>query len=170
MFAYCLNNPVNMFDSDGESAIAIGVILVSSAIVGTGMGAFSALNTGSNVAESALKGFGTGLAGAACGLFISSTSLAVATAAVAGTAVDLSVQVASQYISSGAIKSDELNWGSAIKTGVLTGVGAAIPKFPNAMDDIVESISTSIVWNEGATIVSVFDTVFSKVVDKLDRR
>ena len=164
MFAYCGNNPVIGYDPTGEFGL-IAAIITTGAIVGGLMGAFSAATTGGNILESTIEGCLTGALGSVCGLLISNPVTAVVLATVGGAAIDVATQVAVQHVKTGEVNIEEVDVGRAIKTGLMTGIGTAIPKFGTPAEDAVDAFGTALIWAEGSIIITVVDVVVTKIVE-----
>ncbi len=165
MFAYCQNNPVNYQDPTGEIAfttLAIIVIIVGSVVGGT-MGAMSAATTGGNIAEAAIEGAITGAIASACGLLIPNPGLAIGAATLFGFLTDISVQHTSHMINTEDISTD---WGRAIKVGIQTGLGTAIPQLGSPTTVAEEAFATALIWAEGSTLITVTDIVVTKFIEK----
>ena len=123
MFAYCLNDPVNHSDPDGNFCITACIIVIASgAVIGGALGAFNASATGGNVMEGMIEGTLLGAIGSACG-FVSllptvSAAAAVAVATIAGGIVDLVTQEVAHVSRTGrGLGVTELDWGRTIKMG-----------------------------------------------------
>ncbi|MBO5357104.1 MAG: hypothetical protein J6A95_04980 [Clostridia bacterium] len=85
LYAYCENSPISNVDPKGESALAIGIFIGVSTIVGGILGAFSAAATGGNVLEGALKGAVTGAIAATTTVFMPQLVATILPAATATT-------------------------------------------------------------------------------------
>ena len=99
LYAYCLNNPIDSTDSNGHFALAI---IITGAVVGGLLGAFSAVTTeenvtGKDIGMSIVKGALTGALGSACGLMASATA-GIVLACVGGAVIDFGMQVTNQYM------------------------------------------------------------------------
>ena len=123
------------------------------------MGAFTAATTGGNVLESIIEGCLTGAAGALCGLLISTPVVAIGTAFVAGFAID----VATQCVSNKSIDLRKVDYARSVKTGDLTGIGAAIPQFGAPLKSATDAFATALIWSEGSTLIACTDVVATKV-------
>ena len=163
LFAYCKNNPVMGYDSAGHFGF-LGAIIAAGAIVGGLMGAFSAATTGGNVLESMIEGCLTGALGATCGLLISNPIVAVSVATLGGTAIDLATQTAVQYIENKSVDISKVDPIRAAKTGVLTGLGTAIPQFGEGASNAVDAFGTALIWAEGSALLSCADVIITKLV------
>ena len=152
-FAYCLNNPVNKSDPTGHFGI-IGIIAVGTVIGGL-LGAFSAATTGGNIIESAIEGALTGALGSACGLLLTPFT-AVAAASFGGALIDFSTQLTTQYIEMGSVSLKNVDFKRVAKTGLQTGLGAAIPAIKHS-SGAVDSFGTAIVWAEASTLITCTD-------------
>ena len=162
LFAYCKNNPVLFEDHKGNFGLVAAVVLTG-AVVGGLLGAFSAATTGGNVLESAIEGVLTGAVGAACGLLISNPVVAISCAAIGGMAVDYAPQATTQYIENGYLDSSKIDVGRIKKTGLLTGLGAAIPQFGQPTKYASDAFGTALIWGEGSTLITVADVVTTKI-------
>ena len=156
-FAYCLNNPVNKSDPTGHFGI-IGIIAVGTVIGGL-LGAFSAATTGGNIIESAIEGALTGALGSACGLLLTPFT-AVAAASFGGALIDFSTQLTTQYIEMGSVSLKNVDFKRVAKTGLQTGLGAAIPAIKHS-SGAVDAFGTAIVWAEASTLITCTDVAIT---------
>ena len=166
LFAYCKNNPIAFRDPTGRFGIVAGAVAViaAGAIVGGLLGAFTAATTGGNVLESAIEGCITGALGASCGLLIGNPIIAVAVATIGGSAVDLAVQTTSQYITNKRVSLSEIDYGRVVKTGMQTGIGAAIPQYGDVAGNATDAFGTALLWAEASTMIAVADVVTTKAI------
>ena len=163
LFAYCKNNPVMGYDPTGHFGL-VGAIIATGAIVGGLLGAFSAATTGGNVLESAIEGCLTGALGAACGLAYTNPLTAALVAGVGGAVVDVGTQVVTQYLTTKKVDVAEIDPWRAVKAGVQTGIGAAIPAFGDATKKAVDAFGTALMWAEASTIIVCADVVVTKTI------
>ena len=130
MWAYCLNNPVAMVDSNGEFALA-GALLagVASIVVGGLFGGLGALASGDSFAAGFVSGSITAiLTVAAITAVIASAGtagVAAATIVAAGTAGGV-VGSAAGYGAECAITGKEFEAGEAIKRALISGTTGAL--------------------------------------------
>lgn len=123
LFVYCLNNPVNMTDETGNLPF-FAITAVIGAVVGAVVGGIKAAKAGKSVLKGALVGAAVGgLAGAGLG--------AVTSAALAGSVVATTTQVA---IGAGQLV-------SAVATG---GVGAGVTYIANNLQQAGNEVSNAI--------------------------
>ena len=160
MFSYCSNSPIIRSDPDGNFGI-LGIIAVG-AVVGGLLGAFSAATTGGDILESAIEGCLTGALGAACAFLPVAPIWTITISMVGGALVDLGVQVSSQYIEKG--KVEEIDAGRAVKTGIQTGLGTAIPQYGNVGASSVDAFGTAIMWSEASTLIACADVAASNMI------
>ena len=160
MFSYCSNGPIIRSDPGGNFGI-LGIIAVG-AVVGGLLGAFSAATTGGNILESAIEGCLTGALGAACAFLPLKPIWTITISMVGGALVDLGVQVSSQYIEKG--KVEEIDAGRAVKTGIQTGLGTAIPQYGNVGASSVDAFGTAIMWSEASTLIACADVAASNMI------
>ena len=163
LFAYCKNNPVMGYDPTGHFGL-VGAIIATGAIVGGLLGAFSAATTGGNVLESAIEGCLTGALGAACGLAYTNPLTAALVAGVGGAIVDVGTQVVTQYLTTKKVDVAEIDPWRAVKAGVQTGIGAAIPAFGDATKKAVDAFGTALMWAEASTIIVCADVVVTNTI------
>ena len=78
----------------------------------------------------------------------------------AGTGVD----ILSQKITHSSQEKFEVDWGSAIKTGILTGVASIVPTIVNPAASITNAIGASIVGMDAAIINSVIDIIYTNLM------
>lgn len=114
---------------------------------------------GGNVLESAIEGCLTGAAGALCGLLITDPAVAIGAAFVAGFAID----VATQCVSNKSIDLRKVDYARSVKTGDLTGMGAAIPQFGVPLESATDAFATALIWSEGSALIASADVVATKV-------
>ena len=169
LFAYCKNNPVMGDDPTGHfgligAIIATGAIITTGAIVGGLLGAFSAATTGGNILESAIEGCLTGALGAACGILISNSIVAVGLATVGGAAIDFTTQVTTQYIETKSVDMSKIDPGRIVKTGLQTGMGTAIPAFGEGADNAVDAFGTALIWAEASTMIVCADVIVTNTI------
>lgn len=160
MFSYCSNSPIIRSDPDGNFGI-LGIIAVG-AVVGGLLGAFSAATTGGDILESAIEGCLTGALGAACAFLPVAPIWTITISMFGGAFVDLGVQVSSQYIEKG--KVEEIDAGRAVKTGIQTGLGTAIPQYGNVGASSVDAFGTAIMWSEASTLIACADVAASNMI------
>ena len=163
LFTYCKNNPVMGYDPTGHFGL-VGAIIATGAIVGGLLGAFSAATTGGNVLESAIEGCLTGALGAACGLAYTNPLTAALVAGVGGAVVDVGTQVVTQYLTTKKVDVAEIDPWRAVKAGVQTGIGAAIPAFGDATKKAVDAFGTALMWAEASTIIVCADVVVTNTI------
>ncbi len=168
MFAYCLNDPVNHIDSSGKSALLILGVIAAGAIVGGILGAFNAATSGgstADVVESVVIGAATGAISAAAGLLSPYWLVGVAPfiTGVAGFVIDLGVQAARQYIEKGKLEAECLDIPRAVKTGIETGLGTAIPAYGSPCANGVDAVGTMVLWGEASALISCGDVAITKL-------
>ena len=175
LYAYCLNNPVNMIDSSGEFGLAIGLFIGASALIGGLVGALTAASTGGNVLEGALEGAATGGIAAAAVVFVpqliapllpaalsTAATVAINTAvtAAAATAGGMLIDVATQGITHSLEKSDEeftVDSKRMIKTGLMTGLSSLVPTIVDPTKSLTNAFGAAVVgWNA---------TIFNGAID-----
>ena len=143
-------------DPNGNFGL-LAAIIVTGTIVGGILGAFSAVSTGGNVVEGFIEGCLTGALGASCGLLIQSTWVAVAAATAGGAVIDFVTQATTQYIDHKSVDLSEINYYRVAKIGVLTGAGAAVPKFGSGAGNGVDAFGTALIWAETSTLITCVD-------------
>lgn len=127
------------------------------------LGAFSAAAAGGNVVEGAIGGALTGVIGAACGLLSIPSLGAIALATLGGAVVDLGMQLSTQYYENDGMELSKINKGSIIKTGVMTGLGTAIPAFGNGAKNVIDAVGTALIWAEGAALITSAEIVLTNL-------
>jgi len=140
-------------------------IIATGAVVGGLLGAFTAVATGGNVLESAIEGCLTGALGASCGILIANPIVAVGLATIGGSAVDFATQATTQYIEKKRVDLSEIDYGRVVKTGLQTGLGAAIPAFGEGAGNAVDAFGTSLIWAEASTLIACADVVVTNLVN-----
>ena len=163
LFSYCKNNPVALSDPTGHFGLIAGII-AAGAIVGGLMGAFTAATTGGNILESAIEGCITGALSATCGMLITNPFVAVGVATLGGAVVDFATQATTQYVENKKVDLSEIDYGRTAKTGLQTGLGAAIPSFGNAAGNAVDAFGTALIWAEGSAIIACTDIIITNVL------
>ena len=163
LFAYCKNNPVMGYDPTGHFGL-MGAIIATGAIVGGLLGAFSAATTGGNVLEGAIEGCLTGALGAVCGLSFTNPLVAGIIAGAGGAIIDLGTQVATQYLTTQTVDVKKTDPWRAVKVGLQTGIGAAIPAFGNAKVNAVDAFGTALIWAEASTLIVCTDIVVTNTI------
>ena len=168
MFAYCLNDPVNHIDSSGKSALLILGVIAAGAIVGGILGAFNAAASGgstADVVESVVIGAATGAISASAGLLAPPWMVSVAPylAGIAGAGVDICVQAARQYIEKGKMEAECFDIPRAVKTGIETGLGTAIPAYGSPCANGVDAVGTMVLWGEASALISCGDVAITKL-------
>ena len=159
MFSYCSNGPIIRSDPGGNFGI-LGIIAVG-AVVGGLLGVFSAATTGGDILESAIEGCLTGAVGSVFSIVLGGFA-AFGAAFVSGIIIDVGVQVSSQYIEKG--KVEEIDAGRAVKTGIQTGLGTAIPQYGNVGASSVDAFGTAIMWSEASTLIACADVAASNMI------
>ena len=160
LYAYCDNNPVMRIDMEGQCWATIGII-AAGGVVGALLGAFSAAATKGNVIEGAIEGALTGVIGSACGLLSIHPLGAVALASLGGSVVDLGMQLSIQYIENSCVDFSKIDERSIVKTGVMTGLGTAIPVFGAGAQNTIDAVGTALIWAEGATLITCADIILT---------
>lgn len=178
MFAYCLNDPVNHSDPDGNFCITACIIVIASgAVIGGALGAFNASATGGNVMEGMIEGTLVGAIGSASGFIfpylglgtVAASVISVGVATAGGVGVDFATQQVSSVVETGNLKPPcELDWGRTIKTGLQAGIGAAVPAIGGIEAILAESIGTAIAWGCVSTQLTIADIITTAVI--ADRR
>ena len=173
MFAYCLNDPVNHSDPNGNFCITACIIIIASgAVIGGALGAFNASATGGNVVEGMIEGTLLGAIGSACGFFSAvgySTAFMVGTATIVGGVTDYATQKIAHRVRTGqGLACSEVDWGRIIKTGVQTGIGVFVDSVGDIENVITDAIGTAIAWGGVSTRLSVADVIITNVI--ADRR
>ena len=159
MFSYCSNGPIIRSDPGGNFGI-LGIIAVG-AVVGGLLGAFSAATTGGDILESAIEGCLTGAVGSVFSIVLGGFA-AFGAAFVSGIIIDVGVQLSSQYIEKG--KVEEIDAGRAVKTGIQTGLGTAIPQYGNVGASSVDAFGTAIMWSEASAMIACADVAATNVI------
>ena len=154
LYAYCDNNPVMREDINGEFWIEIGV----SGLIGGALGAFSAAATGGNLIEGFVQGTLNGIIGAGFG-FAKNSIAGIVMSAFWGGVVDVGKQAISYYSKNGNLNAFELDWKSVWDTSIQMGIGTAIPAFKNGGNKMVNTVATTIIWNEAATVMTCADVI-----------
>ena len=173
MFAYCLNDPVNHSDPDGNFCITACIIVIASgAVIGGALGAFNASATGGSVMEGMIEGTLLGAIGSACGFFSAvgcSAALMVGTATIVGGVTDYATQKIAHRVRTGqGLALSEVDWGRTIKTGVQTGISVFVDPIGDIENVITDAIGTAIAWGRVSTQLSVTDVIITNVI--ADRR
>ena len=148
-------------DPTGESLL--GAIIVTGAIVGGLLGAFSAATTGGNVLESAIEGCLTGALSSTCGILISNPIVAVGIAIAGGAAVDFGMQVSTQYVTKKQITLPTIDYGRVAKTGLQTGISTAIPQYGKGAQNAVDAFGTALIWAEGSALITCLDIAITNL-------
>lgn len=175
MFAYCLNNPVNKCDQTGKSAIAIGLFIGVSALIGGIAGAYTAITTGGNVLESTLEGAVLGAVAATATIVMplalpttaSATATAGATflaAGAAGALVDTAAQWISHKLSKEADKGFKLDGGRVLKTAALTGVAGVIPTYGKPGKSIVNALGSLAIGFDASFINASIEVILTNLL------
>ena len=160
LYAYCDNNPVMRIDMEGQCWATVGIV-AAGGVVGALLGAFSAAASGGSVVEGAIEGALTGVIGSACGLLPISSLGAVLLATLGGGAVNLGKQLAIQYSENNGVDLSKIDKGSIVKTGLMTGLGTAIPAFGDGAKNTIDAFGTALIWAEGATVITCADIVLT---------
>ncbi len=161
--AYCKNNPVMGYDPTGQFGL-VGAIIATGTIVGGLLGAFSAAAAGGNILESAIEGCLTGALGAAFGLLIPSSGLAVIAAAAGGAVIDFATQATTQYIQNKSVNLSEIDGWRVAKTAAQTGIGTAIPQYGQGAGNAVDAFGTALIWAEASTMIVCTDVVVTNTI------
>ena len=175
MFAYCLNNPVNKCDQTGKSAIAIGLFIGVSALIGGIAGAYTAITTGGNVLESTLEGAVLGAVAATATIVMplalpttaSATATAGATflaAGAAGALVDTAAQWISHKLSKEADKGFKLDGGRVLKTAALTGVAGVVPTYGKPGKSIVDALGSLAIGFDASFINASIEVILTNLL------
>ena len=175
MFAYCLNNPVNKCDQTGKSAIAIGLFIGVSALIGGIAGAYTAITTGGNVLESTLEGAVLGAVAATATIVMplalpataSATATAGATflaAGAAGAVVDTATQWISHKVSKEADKEFKLDGGRVLKTAALTGVAGVVPTYGKPGKSIVNALGSLAIGFDASFINASIEVILTNLL------
>ena len=162
LYSYCNNNPVNKLDTSGHFGLSLGIV-AACAIGGGLMGAFSAVTTGGNVAENIFEGVVTGVVSATLGLTIRKASVAIAIATCAGFAIDLAFQTSNPKNGDTNDDSSKIDWGRAIRMGIQTGLGTAIPSLGAAAANFADAVGTALIWIEGSAIIVIADVIITNL-------
>ena len=137
---------------------------MTGAIVGGLLGAFSAASTGGNILESAIEGCLTGALGAMCGILVANPVVAVGLATVGGAAIDFATQVTTQCMTSKSVSLSKIDVGRVAKTGIQTGIGAAIPVFGKGAGNAVDAVGTALIWAEASAIIACADVAVTNTI------
>jgi len=166
MFAYCNNNPVNYADPSGQFAItlAIGAIIATGAAVGSLLGVFSAATTGGNILESAIEGGLNGAIGSVCGVFAPSPWIAFGLATLFSAAVDFSTQIVVQHFENDQVDLSKVDYKRVAKTGLQTGIGAAIPALGEGAGNPVDAFGTALTWAEASVLITCADVAITNFI------
>ena len=172
MYAYCSNNPVMYRDDSGESILAAVIFIGVSALIGGGMGAFTAAATGGNVWEGAIEGFVLGGFAATVTVLvpyflptigaIAQTGITIGIAGAGGFGLDLLTQYLSyEYYE----QEDEFSFdlGRAFKTGFTTAISSAIPTFGKPSASYINSIGSLIIGFDASAINAVVEIILSNL-------
>ena len=178
MLAYCNNNPVNAIDSNGRSALAIGLFIGGSAIIGGLAGAFTAACTGGNVWEGAIEGAALGataatatvlapalLPAAASGLAVGATAFALSS--LGGIIIDYTTQRVSHRITTGSDDGFILDVGRLLKTGFTTGVSGVLPTYGKPQETAINAVGSLVIGGDASLINSAVEIIITKILDKL---
>ena len=175
MFAYGLNNPVNHIDSSGKSALLIFGVIAAGAIVGGILGAFNAATSGgstADVVESVVIGAATGAISASAGLLTPLWMISAAPylAGLVGAGIDIGVQAVRQYIEKGKVEVECFDIPRAVKTGIETGLGTAVPAYGSPCANGVDAVGTMVLWGEASALISCGDVAFTKLKDSWSQK
>lgn len=102
--------------------------------------------------------------GAACGLLIPSSGLAVIAAAAGGAVIDFATQVTTQYIQNKSVNLSDIDGWRVAKTAAQTGIGTAIPKFGQGAGNAVDAFGTALIWAEASTMIVCTDVVVTNTI------
>ena len=168
-FAYCMNNPVNMTDDGGETALAIGVVILSSTIGGGVLGAFFEVCKGGDWKKGAVVGSAYGFTSAVVGVTATS-SIIVATlyGFTGGALIETGSQLYDQSKNTGTMDMTSLDGLSIVDSGLMTAVSASIPAVgkPSLKNwSFSDALVTSALWNECSTALSSIEFIAESVVD-----
>lgn len=174
---------MNSLDPNGSSAIAIGVFIGLSTIIGAAVGAFTAACTGEDVLEATIEGALTGAVAGVATVFVpqliaavlpataSAATLAtvstVATfgaAATGGFLVDISVQIVSHTIRANANEQMKIDWGRAGKTALTTGIAGVVPTIVNPAQSVINAVGATFVGLDASVINATLDILITKFV------
>ena len=163
LYTYCKNNPVLYVDSDGNLGIfsASFCIIAASTIIGGLLGAFNAATTGGNVAVGALQGGANGLFCSIAGLYAPTPIKGVVIASMFTGILDYTIQSDLYDANMG----EKPNICQSVKVACENGAGASIPVIGNAADDVVDAITTGLIWNEASALVTCADVVVTNATN-----
>ena len=161
MFAYCLNDPVNHSDPDGNFCITACIIVIASgAVIGGALGALNSAATGGNTTEGFIEGFLLGGAGSALGLFLS-PALAIPFGFCSGAIIDTGTQLIANAARN---EKKDFDYGRLVKTSIQTSIGTMIPGLGDPKSSAADAIATVLIWNEASTLVTISDVIVSNAI------
>ena len=78
--------------------------------------------------------------------------------------IDFSTQVTTQYIETKSVDMSKIDRGRIVKTGLQTGMGAAIPAFGEGAGNAVDAFGTALIWAEASTMIVCIDVVVTNSI------
>ena len=173
LYAYCSNNPVNNIDFTGNSALAIGIFIGGSTIIGGIAGTFISLCTGGNVWEGMLEGAALGAVASTSTVLIPwllpTASVATVTAttfgvsAGAGMLVDLATQSISHAFSENSNDHFNVDEERLLKTAFTTGIAGVVPTYGNPSGSVFNATGSLVIGFNASFFNSAIEIILTRI-------